>query len=197
MPPEVQTKIDPNIQMAESIARLAEALAKQGGGLTAEQFAKTLENERKAINPSNPFHPGISAFSYPEGDRARPKPQLAVEEFYENNVRLTEEQLTPEEIDSYNAVVALLPRAGDMRSNWDGRLVAQRSRNGRRVLITFPTRSIEDMGRANEFTIKFRNLALIQGEGAPTPSTVLDVLAKANARIAALEAQLGKEPVHA
>lgn len=36
----------------------------------------------KAANPSNKTHPAISVFSYPEGDRARPRPELKCEMFW-------------------------------------------------------------------------------------------------------------------
>lgn len=36
----------------------------------------------RAANPSNKTHPGISVFSYPEGDRARPRPELKCEMFW-------------------------------------------------------------------------------------------------------------------
>lgn len=36
----------------------------------------------RAANPSNKTHPGISVFSYPEGDRARPRPELKCEMYW-------------------------------------------------------------------------------------------------------------------
>lgn len=36
----------------------------------------------RAANPSNKTHPGVSVFSYPEGDRARPRPALKCEMFW-------------------------------------------------------------------------------------------------------------------
>jgi hypothetical protein len=37
---------------------------------------------QKAMKPENDTHPGISAFSYPEGDAAKPKPTLPFQFFY-------------------------------------------------------------------------------------------------------------------
>lgn len=36
----------------------------------------------RAANPSNKTHPGVSVFSYPEGDRAKPRPALKCEMFW-------------------------------------------------------------------------------------------------------------------
>lgn len=178
-----------DVAIAESLARLAEALDRteqRSGGLTAEQFEQTMENQRRALNPSSNTHPGISAFSYPEGDRARPKPTFKAAEVYENGVPLREDQLTPQEIDSYNAVIALLPRAGDKRLAWGGKLIAERSINGHRVTVTFPCKSVEDQARANTMTIVQRNLCLAEGEAAADPNSILERLSVAEAELARL-----------
>jgi hypothetical protein len=174
--------------VAGSLARLAEAMEKSQtptipGGLTQEQFAQTLENQRKALNPINPIHPGISAYSYPEGDRARPKPHLVCDQFYENNAPLREDQLSPEEIESYNRVANAIPKPGDRLLAWDGRLKAERTDNGRRVMITFPTKSVDDLNRANGVSILFRNMALVEGEAAANPNSILQRLLAAEAEI--------------
>lgn len=46
---------------------------------TAENSAQAMQ---KALIPENAHHPGISAFSYPEGDRARPRPTLPFELYW-------------------------------------------------------------------------------------------------------------------
>ena len=59
------------------IVQLAATLgaAKAGGnGLSAGDLRQVLLDQRKALKPENDRHPGISAFSYPEGDKARRKP---------------------------------------------------------------------------------------------------------------------------
>lgn len=45
----------------------------------ADRAAKA---QKRAMKPENEHHPGISAFSYPEGDVARPRPALECETFY-------------------------------------------------------------------------------------------------------------------
>lgn len=57
----------------------------------------------KAVRPENEIHPHISAFSYPEGDIARPKPAMK-RDVYFNFHKEDPEQLTPAEIEAYNAI---------------------------------------------------------------------------------------------
>lgn len=88
-----------------------------GGGLTNEQFAETLratmgtqaEAFGRQLRPENVVHPGMSAFSYPEGDLARPKPILQdakgnPRETIFCGARQQEPTLTPAEIDGFNAI---------------------------------------------------------------------------------------------
>lgn len=66
-------------------AQLLEALTqKAGGGFDKADLAEILQATaatsaqamQKAIKPENETHPGKSCFSYPEGDVARPRPQI-------------------------------------------------------------------------------------------------------------------------
>jgi hypothetical protein len=77
--------------------------ARATGGLTNDALVQLIEGQRKAANPSNNYHAGISAFSYPEGDRARPKPALDRETYF-CGAKQQEEQLMPSEIDAFNAL---------------------------------------------------------------------------------------------
>lgn len=52
----------------------------------------------------NTIHPHISAYSYPEGDIARPKPKL-IRKTYFCGIEEKEDRLSPGEIDAYNAIV--------------------------------------------------------------------------------------------
>lgn len=87
------------------------ALSAQGGGLTNDQLDKLLEKTagttadafRTALIPENKVHPGISVFSYPEGDVAHPKGKLALETVF-CGYRQREDNLTPEELDAVNAL---------------------------------------------------------------------------------------------
>ena len=65
--------------------------------------SNTASAMRTSLKPENPDHPGISAFSYPEGERARPKPDLRVKTFF-CGMEEHKDRLTPSEILAYNAI---------------------------------------------------------------------------------------------
>lgn len=58
------------------IAQVQAAAATQAAATAQTATAKAMQ---KAMRPENETHPGISCFSYPEGDRAHPKPPLPFE----------------------------------------------------------------------------------------------------------------------
>src|SRR5687768_11906514 len=104
--------------IAEQKARLAQA--QPSGGMTAEQLAQVLAQQANAtkelvqasrpVRQANPDHEHISVFSYPEGDLKRPKPQFLAgkngqpREVFFNYHRESRDDLTPAEIDAYNAI---------------------------------------------------------------------------------------------
>jgi hypothetical protein len=68
---------------------LLEVLAqRKDDTITPEVLEKLLASNatavQKAMKPENETHPGLSALSYPEGDRARPRPVIPYEFFYNN-----------------------------------------------------------------------------------------------------------------
>lgn len=56
-----------------------------------------------ALIKENPNYPEKSPYTYPEGERARPKPRLSRKTFF-NGARERDDFLTPEEVDLYNAI---------------------------------------------------------------------------------------------
>jgi hypothetical protein len=93
----------------------------------------------KAVRPENEIHPHISAFSYPEGDIARPKPKLARKTFV-NFSEQREEQLTPYEIDSLNSFADdCEARNGNFKA-----IIKQRGRKTEELHITVPVAGIND-----------------------------------------------------
>lgn len=69
MPPELLAALLERLGQPQlDTAQLAEIL-KQTGLTTAAAM-------QKALKPENPFHPAVSAYSYPEGDREKPRPDL-------------------------------------------------------------------------------------------------------------------------
>lgn len=78
---------DRELTIDEKFEMLIAALtAKPDGGITKDDLAAILDANskgiQKALKPENEFHPGVSAFSYPEGDVAHPKKDLPFQFWY-------------------------------------------------------------------------------------------------------------------
>lgn len=58
---------------ADDVLSLAQLQSEQRTKAATETQQATAKAMQKAMRPENEFHPGKSAFSYPEGDVARPK----------------------------------------------------------------------------------------------------------------------------
>jgi hypothetical protein len=75
---------------AEQFAQLLQVMAANKSSMDAETLQAILKANsestakamQKAMKPENPQHPGISAFSHPQGDLAMPKPPLPYELFW-------------------------------------------------------------------------------------------------------------------
>ena len=102
---------DLQAQVAALSAQVKQLLAQQasGGGLTPDALEAMLgrvaqmsaDAHERAANPSNKVHPGISVYSYPEGDVARPRPPLKCRMFWVG-FELTTDTLKAEEIELLN-----------------------------------------------------------------------------------------------
>ena len=66
------------------VLELATLQAQKAREAATESHAAIAKGMQKAANPSNPTHPGISCFSYPEGDEKHPKPELPFQFWYLN-----------------------------------------------------------------------------------------------------------------
>lgn len=79
--------------------------ARTAGDTSAQEDADRLAKANKrAMRPENERHPGISVFSYPEGDVARPRPQFKCEMFWLND-KLDYDVTTALEIELMNQLV--------------------------------------------------------------------------------------------
>lgn len=157
--------------IAEVVAKLADIQAQT---LAFQQ--QSLQEDRRVRPRENVNHPEISAYSYPEGNRAKPKPKL-LRVTYCNKVKQNEDLLTPEEITAFNSFTV-------NSSARDGAWTAVIEKNGttERLLIEFPCKTPDDrMNLPN-------GLLLILSELREGPESV-DVGSMA-ARLARLEAQL-------
>lgn len=129
--PSINISMD---QLEALLTRVMAAKGDGGGGLTNEQFAETLRQTMgtqaeafgRQLRPENVVHPGISSFSYPQGDLARPKPILKdangnPRETIFCGARQLESTLTPAEIDGFNAITGNCEARG---GSWFARVKA-------------------------------------------------------------------------
>ena len=112
------------LSVVENLIKEVEALKAGQRGISADDLTRILANQREASEDStrksmqaltnalireNQTHPGVSAFSYPEGDVARPKPQLVDAQgkprvTFFCDTRQNEDSLTPAEIEAFNQI---------------------------------------------------------------------------------------------
>lgn len=174
---------DANVLLAQALDKLAAAVGQPKEGLTPEVLeallARVSQSNQQGMKDAltkEREHPRVSAFSYPEGDIARPKPTLARETYF-NGSRELEEALTPAEIDAYNAIT----RSTTARA---GRWKADLRQNGtaHELHVSVPAKSLDDRISLPS------SLLLILKELVDGPAAV-DVAALA-AQVKVLQAQL-------
>jgi len=91
-------------QMQQDTIRLMAEMRSSGSGANADVIEKLIAQQERLITktiPENAVHPGISAYSYPEGDLAKPKPPLKCKMLWVG-FEETVETLTPLEVDLLN-----------------------------------------------------------------------------------------------
>lgn len=91
-------------QMQQETARLLLEMKQSGSSANAGVIETLLAQQEQLLvktRPENAEHPGISVYSYPEGEKARPKADLKCK-FIWCGQEESKEQLTPEEIDLRN-----------------------------------------------------------------------------------------------
>lgn len=84
MAKETETVVAMPQALVELLLERLGAPAATAGGLTAEQLAEILQKTgmntaaamQQALKPENANHPGVSCYSYPEGDYKRARPHL-------------------------------------------------------------------------------------------------------------------------
>ena len=159
------------------------------GGLGAEDLKAILASQTEAqrqiaeaarpVRHSNPDHLHVSAFSYPEGDLKRPKPTFISgkngrpREVFFNHHREREEDLTPAEIDAYNA----LTQSCEAR---DGRWTAVVKANA--LFVTIPSYTSDDrQDMHNGLVLNLRELA--EGPKAVDVTTMAAEIAELKQRL--------------
>jgi hypothetical protein len=98
----------------------------------------SLEEDRRQRPRENAQDPGISAFSYPEGERLRPKPKLSRETFC-NNVKQNEDVLKPVEIEAFNA---FRYNCSARNGTWTARVEPYGTTE--RLFVDFPVKTPDD-----------------------------------------------------
>lgn len=180
---------DPMAQIADVLRLMME---KQGGGLTTEMVeaiatasAKAAANSgaesmRRIMHPQNAQHPGLSVFSFPEGDQVHPKPVLRPRpdgqpgEVLFCNSRLDTDSLTPTTIDLFNRFTRTLTAR-------NGRWRADLAPDGIGLHVTVPCKTIDD--RMDLPSLDMILLELLDGQAAVDPISLAD-------RVVELERQL-------
>ena len=147
----------------------------RAGGVSADDMRQLIQAQTKAHRPENVNHPGISAFSYPEGDVARPKAPFIRDVFF-NQGRENWEMLSVMEVDLYN-------RFTEDRSARGGLWRATIKRNGtsEELHIDLEPKTLDGRQSLPPLTSILREL--LDGEEMANPD-------KLAARVAQLEAQL-------
>jgi hypothetical protein len=167
----------------EHIKQLAPSLkvATSAGGLTAADLKALLDGQRKAMRPENETHPGISAFSYPEGDRDRPRPELKRPTYFAGGLQ-REDSLTPLEIDLFN-------RFETTRSSRNGRWRALLKQNGSAQELYIDIADAKSLdGRIGLPPLTSILRELLDGEEAANPDLLFARVTELEAKIRALTA---------
>ena len=167
-------------QIKQLAGTLGQAKA-QGAGLSASDLRLVLLDQRKALRPENDRHPGKSAFSYPEGDVARPKPPLRRSTYF-NGIQEKEDALTPLEIEMYNRFEH--PGREARNGMWKAHVV----RNGSAEELFIVTEPHTLDGRQSLPGITSILRELLEGAAAANPDRLAARVTELEARIAQLHA---------
>ena len=165
----------------EQITQLSVTLGQargSGGGISPSDLKQILVDQRKAMKPENEMHPGISAFSYPEGEQKRPKPQLRRETYF-NGVHEKWDSLTPMEVELYNRFDRSMTAKG---GNWK----ADVRKDGSSELLWIETFPKTLDGRQSLPPLHLLLRELLDGAAAVDPVSMATRVAELEARIKAL-----------
>ncbi len=165
-------------QLRELIASLPATSA--AAGLTAEGLAEILktnrqeQESRRSVRHSNADHEHKSAFSYPGGDLKQPKPRLQtpdgrLRETYFNNHIQSVDELTPLEIDCFNAIQADCTARDEQ---WRARI----DQSGRRLRVDVPSYTADQRSDLPSLVEILTELA--QGPKAVTPLDMIQRIAE-------------------
>ena len=162
----------------EQLQALIASLPNSGGGITSADLKALLDSQKeereqsRSVRHSNADHPHVSAFSHPLGDLKQPKPKLARETYF-NNHRESEDELTPAEIEAFNAITHTCEAREGL---WTARV------KGNRLLINVPSYTMDDrMNLPDGLVLILTELA--HGKKAVTPADMLQQIADLRAQL--------------
>jgi len=144
------------------------------------------EQTARTIRQSNAYTPEISAYSYPEGNVARPKPILsdakgAPRETFFCGIRQEESLLTPDEILAFNKITSpRTSRGGTWRAD-----IQHAGMGAERLLVQVPNQSISDRMELPS-GLRLILLELEAGQEAIDPLRLTDEIQKLQATVAQL-----------
>ena len=184
----------PTVVAISDLERIIDKMVKlaHGGGtpdnaqfeMATKALNAVADEVGRTVRRSNAAHPGISAFSHPEGDVAHPKDKLKYETWFCSAVQ-HESQLTPSEIDLYNRF------EGDKEAH-DGTWTASLDKHGkkRRLVVNVPAKTIDHLAQLPPLAQILSEL--LYGSDVADPAKAMGRLQDAERQIAELRAQLAK-----
>jgi len=169
-----------------SLDDLAELVAKMSGGIgqsneaLAGAIMKLANEHTRGKRPENAINPRISAFSHPEGEEERPKSKLARETFF-CGVKQSDEQLTPLEIDLFNAITE---SKSARKGLWSAVCEVPTNGSRGRLIVTIPASSADDL--TGVYALPSILTELATGQDATDIGKLMSEMAAMKAQIDAL-----------
>jgi hypothetical protein len=148
-----------------------------GGGISAADLKALLDSQKadreetRTVRRSNADHTHVSAFSHALGDLKQPKAKLTRETYF-NNHRESEDELTPAEIEAFNAITeSCEARGGYANGGWSAVV------KGNRLKVDVTSYTIDDrMNLPNGLVLILKELA--EGPRAVTPENMATRIAE-------------------
>jgi uncharacterized coiled-coil protein SlyX len=171
---ELEAKVK---EMAAVLAAATEALTAQQSRVDPGLEAVKMLAQQSAPAENKNYNE-VGPFTYPEGERVRPKPRLSRPTFF-GGARQSDEMLTPLEVDLFNKI-------DSTRVSRGGTWKAEVRQNGsaQELWIDVPVKTLDD--RINLPSLVAVLLELNGGEKAADPASLAQRVAELEAKLAAV-----------
>lgn len=167
--------------MLRALVKELVQVATAGQSTTADAINNLIKEQGRTTLKSNAQHPGISAFSHPEGDVAHPKDKLNMDT-YHCGVRLREDTLTPAEITLLNDLNSDRECRG---GKW--KVEIQKVGNRARRLLWMPIKTMDDRASLPE-SLSLILLELATGSETLNPNFLVEEVLKLRKQVADMAA---------